>query len=491
MSLWERLRRGLGRAPAAPPEGKGPAAAPPPRGARDRADPPAPEPGEGEPLPSDAELLDRSEAAQARLRRTLEQLEREGRQGRALELLGRLSAARPDDPELLLRLGELLCARREHGRALPVLLRLLPLVGGTAAELRVHDLLSQAHEALGDAAAAARHLEALLLEDLDHPQARARYARLRAPASPAARPPSAERGAPAGTAGLPTIGGAGEVEHQRYRLVRELGRGSAGTVYLAQDRELERELAVKIFHPRLQGGPGRAEAAARAFGEARLMAALRHPGVVAVYDLDEARSLVVMELCRGGTLRQRLASGRLPIEATLRRAGELLRTLCVVHRRGVVHGDLKPGNLLFRGVEPGAAEGEGDEAILGDLVLADFGVAQLLHEEGAAAPAQAGTLGYLAPERRSRGAPLQPAADLYAAGAILSEMLNGALPLSRQGLLRGERLPATISGPAAAELGPLLAPLQALLARLLDEDPRRRPDAQAALAELEALPRPA
>src|SRR6185295_634022 len=134
--------------------------------------------------------------------------------------------------------------------------------------------------------------------DLDHPQARSRADRLRGPlATPS--PPAA----------APTLLGVDDAAQVagRFRLLRELGRGSAGAVYVAYDAELDRELALKILHPSTVRGT----LGARAFTEARLAAAIHHPGVVAIYDLDEERRLVAMELCTGGSLRERLRRGPL------------------------------------------------------------------------------------------------------------------------------------------------------------------------------------
>src|SRR5262249_29592832 len=142
-------------------------------------------------------------------------------------------------------------------------------------------------------------------------------------------------------------------------------------------------------------------------------------------DLDEEHHLVAMELCEGGSLRERIARGPLPEDEALRRAAELCRTLAAVHRRNIAHGDVKPGNLLLRSAG-------------GDLVLVDFGRARLVGKEGAP---QGGTLAYMAPEQR-QGA-VTPLSDVHAAGVILVELLMGSPALAawlgdRVRLLRGE-----------------------------------------------------
>src|SRR6185503_7822878 len=105
----------------------------------------------------------------------------------------------------------------------------------------------------------------------------------------------------------------------RYRLVRELGRGATGVVYMARDLELERDVAVKLLHPHLAAA-SQADAVARFFAEARVCASLRHPNIVAILDLDESARRIVMELAAGGTMRQVLEErGPRPLRRALER----------------------------------------------------------------------------------------------------------------------------------------------------------------------------
>jgi hypothetical protein len=378
-----------------------------------------------------------------------------GRERTAIDLLARFAVAKPEDRRILHRLCELLCDRREDAAARPLLEQLL---ADPAHALRARFLLGEIAERAGDEESARRHFEAILAIDLDYPKVRARVDKMRRPQAKPIAPPAAPT--------LMGVDGSTTSLGGRYRLLRELGRGAAGAVYVAHDDELDRDLALKILHPQARGAP--ADARARAFSEARLAAAIRHPGVVAIYDLDEERQLIAMELCAGG-LKERLLEGPLPPREALARAGELLATLAAVHRTGVVHGDVKPGNLLFRGEE---------------LVLGDFGVARLVagqkpivDERGAR-----GTLAYMAPEQR-RGE-LSSAADLYAAGVVLIELLRGSAALvawlgDRGALLRGE---ARWDGrlPEAPGVEPLAR-------KLLADDPATRPIAAEALAELRRL----
>jgi serine/threonine protein kinase len=274
-------------------------------------------------------------------------------------------------------------------------------------------------------------------------------------------------------AGLPE----GGTDFGRWRLVRELGRGASGAVYVARDEELDRDLALKILHPHARQ---RGLEQARAWLEARVAAAIHHPGVVAIYDLDEERQLLAMELCAGGSLAARLRAGALSPAAALARAAELMSTLAAVHAHGVVHGDVKPANLLFRDA--------GEDA---ELVLGDFGLAQLADGTAAADRAARGTLAYMAPEQR-RGV-LSPAADVYAAGVIAVELVTGTAALSswlgdRAALLRGEaRWSGTLPATVTAALGGKAAAVVDFLRALLADDGAARPTAEAAAKQLRAF----
>ena len=238
----------------------------------------------------------------------------------------------------------------------------------------------------------------------------------------------------------------------RYEVLREIGRGSTATVYLARDRSLGIELALKVFH-----SPARlSEACQRFFAEARLVAGLRHPGVVAIYDLDESARTLVMEYLAGGTLRDRLARARpaaLPGDETEALARSLLSTLTYLHAAGAVHGDITPRNILFRSS--------------GEPVLADFGSAHLLGADNSSELA-GGTPIYLAPEQL-RGAVSSPLTDLFAVGAILWEALAGRPMRQHADLLAGRlERPPLPRGEAPAGLAELVV-------CLTESDPEKRP----------------
>jgi hypothetical protein len=339
--------------------------------------------------------------------------------------------------------------------------------------LRAHYLLAEHARRRGDHERALRHYEAVLGIDVDYPNVRVRVERLRQLAGRAA-PVAGETIAAGDVAGVQA--GA------RYRLVRELGRGATGVVYLARDAELDRDVAVKLLHPHL-AGTERADALARFFHEARVMASLRHPNVVAVLDMDEASRRIVMELAAGGTLRDVLRErGARPLRRAIERHGQILSALGAAHRRGIVHCDLKPANLMFRrDVDlPGV-----------EVMLGDFGVAHLPDAAGlvgATGKREAiGTIAYMAPEQR-RGE-VTPAADVYASAVVLFENACGRTPWSREVLMAGTRhaedflLPKEVlaAAPTVAD------ELQAHMMRIGHPDPAKRPTTAQALAESQRL----
>ena len=315
----------------------------------------------------------------------------------------------PDDQPTRLRFATVLIALGDGGRARGLL---LPLESGTDDEMIRRDAtrrLAELDEAEGAMLAAIERWEKIIADDIDDPQARTHLALLRPTRAELDVQPSQTLVSPAG------------IEALRFRLLRELGRGATATVYLARDEALNLDVALKVLHPQLSGS-GRSDSLRRFFADARLAAAVRHPGVVAIYDVDEAARAVAMEWISGGTLRQRLREhpGGLPAAELRATARSLLDALHHVHAAGIVHGDLKPSNLLLRAP--------------GDVVLADFGAAELTG--GVRGAGAAGTPLYFAPEQ-FQGAPNSPEADLYAVGAILWEAATGRALRSHADLMRG------------------------------------------------------
>jgi serine/threonine-protein kinase len=237
-------------------------------------------------------------------------------------------------------------------------------------------------------------------------------------------------------------------------------------VWRARDLQLERDVAVKLLHPHLLPD---AVSRARLAAEARAAAALSHPAIVAVYevDADGPTPALVMEYIAGGSLAARLASGGpLPPEAVARVGAEIAEALYLAHRQGIVHRDVKPGNILI-----------GPD---GRPRLADFGIAHSL-ERGAerltTTGTVVGTLRAMAPEQL-RGEAITPRTDLYGLGTVLYEALTGRPPFIDTTPLALAR--AQAAGPPPLDEGP--AALAAIVRACLEPDPARRPLHAGALA---------
>jgi eukaryotic-like serine/threonine-protein kinase len=259
---------------------------------------------------------------------------------------------------------------------------------------------------------------------------------------------------------------ADEVIAGRYRLLEPLGRGAMSSVWLAQDEELERRVAVKML--------GQNADRARFDREARAAAALSHPNICSLYDYGEAdgRPYMVLEYLPNGSLEDRLKSGPLPDDETLRFATEMAAGLAHAHERGLVHRDLKPANVLFD-VE--------DRAKIADFGIARMGDSGTLTEAGTVL----GTASYISPEQAS-GHPAGPASDVYSFGVILFRMLTGRLPFVSTNAMELVRMHRDDAPPSVAELrDDAPARLESLTAAALAKDPADRPaDGGALLREL-------
>jgi WD40 repeat protein len=214
----------------------------------------------------------------------------------------------------------------------------------------------------------------------------------------------------------PTDGAAPLPQVPGYEVLEELGRGGMGVVYRARQLSLNRVVALKMVRP---GAAAGAPELARLRGEAETLARLGHPNIVQVYEVGEYDGLpfFAMEYLEGGSLAQRLAASALPPDESARLVQTLAGAVHAAHERGVVHRDLKPGNVLL------AADGTPK--------VSDFGLAKRL--EGGPGQTQSGavlgTPAYMPPEQAAgRAHAIGPAADVYALGAVLYRLLTGRPP---------------------------------------------------------------
>ncbi|MFJ2949468.1 protein kinase [Streptomyces sp. NPDC087226] len=272
--------------------------------------------------------------------------------------------------------------------------------------------------------------------------------------------------------------GTGRLLAGRYRVTGRLGRGGMGVVWKAVDEVLGREVAVKELRTYTDAaGSELADLGLRMQREARAAARVRHPGVISVHDIAETdgRPLIVMELVDGPSLDDVLRDrGTLDPREAAGIGASVMDALDAAHRAGVLHRDVKPGNILL------------DRS--GRIVLTDFGIAAMDDPgDGSATHLTrsgeiVGSLDYLAPER-AQGAVPGPASDVWALGATLYAAVEGASPFRRTSTF--STLTAIVSEPLP-ESG-RAGPLGPVLARLLDKRPESRPEAAEARELLEAV----
>jgi tetratricopeptide (TPR) repeat protein/predicted Ser/Thr protein kinase len=250
-----------------------------------------------------------------------------------------------------------------------------------------------------------------------------------------------------------------------YRLIEQVGAGGVGVVYLARDERLERDVAIKVLSPRT----ALTDAARRSFRrEALALSRTNHPNIATIHDFNSQDGLdyLVMEYIPGRPLSAHVLSGPLSSEETVALGGQLADGLAFAHSKGVVHGDLKPGNIR---VTPD-----------GRLKILDFGLARVTASGDTTTQTMTGTGGlggtlpYMAPEQ-IRGQVADRRTDVYAAGAVLYEMATGRRPFNAtndaalmNAILRGKPDPPT-------ETNPHISPgLNAIVLKALDLDPSLR-----------------
>ena len=201
----------------------------------------------------------------------------------------------------------------------------------------------------------------------------------------------------------------------RYQILRKLGAGGMANVYLAEDQELGRRVAIKILNDRHANDEQFVERFRR---EAKNAAALSHPNIVSIYDRGEAEGTyyIAMEYLDGRSLKELILSrGDAPIAVVVEYARQILSALKFAHRHGIVHRDIKPHNVLV--------DGEGR------VKVTDFGIARAGASQMTEAGSIVGTAQYLSPEQ-ARGADVDQRSDLYSLGVLMYEMLTGEVPFS-------------------------------------------------------------
>jgi serine/threonine protein kinase len=268
-----------------------------------------------------------------------------------------------------------------------------------------------------------------------------------------------------------------------YRVVRLLGSGGMGNVYLAEDAKLGRSVAIKLVRPEVIGS---SRAIALFEREARATAKFSHPNIVTVYGIGEheGQPYVVLEHVAGESLRERSSAGRLPYDDAVRIMIDVCRGVAEAHRHGLLHRDLKPANVLL-GVD-------------GRVRVVDFGLAKMADDtsgEDGGAPHESharghetltgtliGTPAYMAPEQIARE-PATRASDVWALGVMLYELLSGRRPFAATEL---DELACRICDPTPAPpLADAPREIAALVAACLEKDASRRPPIEEVLAVLE------
>lgn len=258
-----------------------------------------------------------------------------------------------------------------------------------------------------------------------------------------------------------------------YRIIEKIGAGGMGEVYLAEDTNLNRRIAIKVL-PDLFSSDH--ERLARFEREAKLLGSLNHPNLATIHGLESTsgKPLLIMEFVAGETLAQLIAKGPLPVEEALEVCRQIAEGMEAAHERGIIHRDLKPANIK---ITP-----EGKVKIL------DFGLAKAIHEEVLATDAAQsptvtermtragvilGTAAYMSPEQ-AKGKPVDKRTDIWAFGCILFECLTGKRAF--EGETVSETLAAILRGEPGWNQLPTETPayIRGLLQRCLEKDPHRR-----------------
>jgi serine/threonine protein kinase/formylglycine-generating enzyme required for sulfatase activity/tetratricopeptide (TPR) repeat protein len=283
-----------------------------------------------------------------------------------------------------------------------------------------------------------------------------------------------------------------------YEIIEELGRGNMGVVYRAVQKPLNRVVALKMV---LSGGHATAQDRRRFLTEAEAIAAVRHPGIVQVYDYGTHDGLPYfsMELCEGGSLAGRLAESPLPPHEAARLVEQVARAVQAAHDAGIVHRDLKPANVLLASSFSRGSENRADAARFSEprlneetaldgvsVKVTDFGLAKRVESAAGltATGAVMGTPSYMAPEQALGKKEVGPAADTYAVGAILYDCLTGRPPFKAatvfetlQQVVNDEPVPPRHLNPRVP------VDIETIVLKCLHKEPAARYTTAAALAD--------
>jgi serine/threonine protein kinase/TolB-like protein/Tfp pilus assembly protein PilF len=261
-----------------------------------------------------------------------------------------------------------------------------------------------------------------------------------------------------------------------YQVVRLIGEGGMGQVYLAQDGRLRRNVALKVLPPHLTR---HFHALHRFEQEARAASALNHPNIITIFEFGEAGGMhfIASEFVEGETLRKRLAGGAIPMLTALDIASQVASALAAAHANGITHRDIKPENIVIR---PD-----------GFVKLLDFGIAKLTEKDSVDPPSATltgagmvlGTLKYMSPEQ-ARGVKVDGRSDIFSLGAVLYEMITGKEPFEGETssdviaeILKSD--PSPLTGPAASAC----PELQAIVSKAMFKDREGRYQTAAQLSQ--------
>jgi serine/threonine protein kinase len=255
-----------------------------------------------------------------------------------------------------------------------------------------------------------------------------------------------------------------------YELIKLLGEGGMGTVYLAQHTLLRRRAALKLLHPKYSHQP---EIVERFFNEARAATSIADPGIVQIFDFGyhDDIAFIVMEFLEGESLDARLKRlGHLPAADVIKLSRQLALSLYAAHQRGVIHRDLKPENII---VVPDSEVNGGERT-----KILDFGIAKLLDTEVSRVRTQTGmmmgTPVYMSPEQCRGAGTLDHRSDVYSLGCVMFHLLTGRVPFDVEGA--GDLIVAHMreTAPPPSSLVPLAPEIDALVARCLEKEPDAR-----------------